>query len=466
MVPVDRRLGPTRRPGTPPMQRDYARNLFARLGLAAALVTFGCGDDDGGAEGGDTEADGSGSESGSMTSPSTMSTSATMTTGSGTDGSGTGDDTGTGTSDPDDTGTADDTESGSDTGPGVCEVTPGEWAAASWNDNTVDALALRTALDALTGADGMRGAEEGAGTIVEIGDLDALWTAGSPSLADVASPGFAMINADAFEEFIEVIAAGEQVLTDAGGEWSPGEAGGIWGDTNRGINEGGLEVRQIVDKGAFAGGALFNYAATLTQGEIDEATIDAIAAAWGANEALDPKGDLTDSANYGFQMGFHADIAEALTAAKAFAGDPACGAERDAALVTVFALWEQSMHARLVYYANETIIALQSASTDTEFANALHELSEGIGLVVGFYGYAPPREGPLSGGLTTSDADIESIATALGIALDDLGASTTGELVESLPDAEAAVAAVEAVVMDVYGLTAADIMTYRMPTPG
>ena len=34
------------------------------------------------------------------------------------------------------------------------------------------------------------------------------------------------------------------------GAWTPGEAGGLWGDDARGINEGGLEVRQLIERAA------------------------------------------------------------------------------------------------------------------------------------------------------------------------------------------------------------------------
>lgn len=448
------------------MPIDSMTRLLSTSGLLASVLVLGCGSDDGGADGA-----GTGDDTGTgTTAPSTMTLTGTMTTPSTmtADGSGSGEDTGTGTPDDTGTGTADEsgTESGSETGTMACGVTPGEWAAPDWDANTVDALALRAALDGITGVTGMAGAEQGTVVIDELADLTGPWEAGTPSLAEAATPAFAAVVADSFEEFVELIAVGEQDLVDAGGQWDPGDAGGVWGDSDRGINEGGLEIRQIVDKGAFSGGVMFNYAASLTAGDIDEATIDMIAALYGANSTLDGMGEITDANNYAYQMGFHGDIAAALADAKAFAADDACTAERDEALVTVFNLWEQAMQARLVYYTSETVIALTTAATDTELANALHELGEGIGLSVGFYGYTPPASGPLSRGLVITDADIETIMTALGVSLDDLGASTTGEFVESLPAIETAQTEMEAVIMDVYGVDAAGIMSYRMPTPG
>ena len=55
-------------------------------------------------------------------------------------------------------------------------------------------------------------------------------------------------------------------------------------------------------------------------------------------------------ANYSKGMGFHAPIAKTLTDAKAYAADPKCTAERDAAIVAFFRQWEQSMLARFMFY--------------------------------------------------------------------------------------------------------------------
>ncbi|MCZ7686572.1 MAG: hypothetical protein M5U28_50625 [Sandaracinaceae bacterium] len=181
-----------------------------------------------------------------------------------------------------------------------------------------------------------------------------------------------------FEEFVEVVAAGPQDLVDESGAFVPGAAGGIFGSDNRGINEGGIEVRQLVDKGLFGGAALYSYALGLTEGDIDPATVEAIGAAWGTNAALDPE-MRTDSANYSRAMGYHAPMVESLVAAHAYAADEACVAERDEAIRTFFRTWELSMFARFVYYANVAAVGLAAVGADDDVAGALHELSEGSG---------------------------------------------------------------------------------------
>lgn len=416
-----------------------ARLVTLALG-ALALLGAGCADDGGG--------DGSDDDT-----PSTDTDA--ETTGSATNAA-------TGTTDA-----SADTTDGPTTGePGTCAVAPGAWTAPDWDANAADALAMRAQLDALTGDALMRGAETGAVALAGLDDLVAVWD-GTPSLAEAANPGFVAIAEGALGEFVTVIAAGEQDLLDDQGAWAPGPDGGIWGESDRGIDEGGLEVRQLVDKGGFSGGVLYAYALGLTEGEIDTGTIDAIAAAWGSDAALDPKAMPTDAASYAFQMGLFGDMATALGDAKAYAADEACVAERDAALVSFFNQWEQSMYARLVFYGNRAEGKLLVAVTDSEFADVLHDLGEGIGVAVGFRGLPDPATGPLAGGgRIIADADIDAIMTAFGVDLADLGASTTGLFVESLPNLETAVEAAEGVVMDVYGVDIATIQMYAMPTPG
>jgi len=348
----------------------------------------------------------------------------------------------------------------------ACGVTPPDaWAAPDWDANTTEALALRASLDALVGT--MRMAEEGMATVDDVAQLEALFEAGSPSLASITTPRYAPIVQASFVEFVDVAAAGAQDLVDDDGQWMPGAAGGIYGVDFRGINEGGLEVRQLVDKGLFSGGALYRHATTLTTAEIDEATIDALAALWGANGALDAAGELTDAADYAFEMGYHADIADALVAAKAYAGDAACAAERDDAIRTFFRTWELAMFARFVFYANESAAQVELGTTDDDFAGALHELGEGLGLALGFYGVEHPDAGPLAGeGRVVTDAQLDAIAEAMGVDTAALGMSSTGEFVGNYLDFVDAVVVAEGVVADAFALADADLDAFREPTPG
>lgn len=364
---------------------------------------------------------------------------------------------------PDAMGSVDAADDTPDAPPGVCGVTPGTWSAPDFEANAADALTLRASLDNLA-ITIMRGAEQETVTVDELTDLTGPYEAGTPSLASVTTAGFEPILQDAFADFVAAVLVGPQDLVDDNGNWTPGEDGGIFGTRTIATNTGGIEVRQIVDKGMMSGGAMYAYALSLTEGTIDEGTIDALAAAWGTDAALDPE-NRTDAANYSYGMGYHAPIAEALTAAKAYAADGDCTAERDAAIVEFFRTWELAMIARGVYYANAGADGLAAATNDDERADALHEAAEGWGLITGFYGFPDPASGPLAGeGAVATDAAIEAMMTAVGIDISDLSASM---VYTADPAAwQTGVDDLEAEVIDAYGVTEAEIAAWRTPTGG
>lgn len=349
----------------------------------------------------------------------------------------------------------------------ACTVEPPTtWDAPDWDANTAEALALRAQLDVLV-ADTMRGAETGEVTIDGVDDLTGPYSAGNPSIESITTPFYAGVMEQVFSEFVEVTAAGATDLVSDEGAWTPGDAGGIFGMSDRGINEGGLEVRQLADKGLFAGGALYNHALTLTEGDITPATVESLAALWGANSALDAAGELTDSANYSHSMGYHAEIRSSLIAARAYAADDACGAERDEAVVAFFRSWEQSMLARFVFYANAGATALGAAASDDDVASGLHQLAEGVGLALGFRGVPHPTSGPLSGaGRLVTDAQVDEMMSAVGVNVDDLGASTTGEFVTDPAPFADGVLEVEGIAADAFDLQSAEVEAWRNPTEG
>src|SRR5690606_3293294 len=135
-------------------------------------------------------------------------------------------------------------------GDALCEIEPGAtWDAAGFDQSAAEALALRGRLDAFS-ADRMRDAETGDAT-VDVDALVGLYEAGDPSIKSLTTTAWQPIVDDAFEEFVAVIDAGVQDLVNDDGEWDPGATGGIFEVDSRGINAGGIEVRQIVDKGLF-----------------------------------------------------------------------------------------------------------------------------------------------------------------------------------------------------------------------
>lgn len=356
------------------------------------------------------------------------------------------------------------TDPDADVDPASCQVTPGAWSAPQFADNAADALALRAQLDALGAL--MRGAEQETMTVDDVADLIALYEAGSPTLAATVHVGLDPVVDEVFAEFVALIAAGVQDPIDGNDDWTPAADGGIVGTSTRGMNAGGLEVRQLVDKGTF-GGVFYRYAVSLTEGEITPATIDAIAGAWGSNATLDTTmGVRTDAANYSFAMGFHGVMGEALADAKAYAADENCTEERDAALVTFFRNWEQSMVARTLFYANvcaEDFSTAVAGDDNTRIAG-LHELSEGTGLTLGFRGMPAVTAGPMIGaGRVITDTQIDAMMAALGIDLADLNASTSGDGMEDPATFAAGVVMAETTSMTVFGWTSEQITGFRDP---
>ena len=344
-------------------------------------------------------------------------------------------------------------------------VPPASWDAPAWDTNAATALALRAQLDALSAR--MADAEKGTAAVPTEPELQALVDAGAPSLRDVRLPAYEPVIAHVFAEFIPLATAGPQDLVSDAGAFAPGPDGGVFGAKQRGINEGGVEVRQLVDKGLFGGAGLYRWAAAQTATPVTPESVDAIAAAWGTNATMDAAAGVTDSANYSLPMGYFAPIAAELVAAKAYAADPACEAERDAAVIAVFRLWEASLAARVVYYGHDAATKMASADSDDDVAEAIHGLSEAAGLLAGFHGLDAPATGPLAGAArTVDDAALAGALAALGVLPEDLGGSTLGPLVVD-PDALAdAVADVEALLAAEYGWTEGDLARFRAPTAG
>jgi hypothetical protein len=356
-----------------------------------------------------------------------------------------------------------------------CTVTPpSAWSAPNWDTNAKDVLALRKQLGTLTGNTLMRGAETGAVT-VDLASLNTAYETGTPSLKSITPTHLVGVIGDAFEEFVAAVGAGTQDLVGAGGNWEPGAQGGIWSTNTRAFNEGGIEIRMIVNMGLF-GGALYSYALEQTVGAINEGTIDTLAAAFGANSALNPgrsndaveANQNTLSANYVYQMGFYARAKQALIAAKAYAVSDACTAERDTAIRTFFGAWEQGLFARFAFYSNTGAAGLAKATDDEAIAGGLHQQAEGLGLALGFYGVPTPSGGPMStSARSMTDERIAQALGALGVnAKGDLGDATFGKFVSDPLGYANAVKDVEAVIADAFGLTKTDLESYRAPKDG
>ncbi|MEL7119396.1 MAG: hypothetical protein AAFO07_08150 [Bacteroidota bacterium] len=195
-----------------------------------------------------------------------------------------------------------------------------------------------------------------------------------------------------------------------------GEEGGLLG--TRLLDENGLELEQMVQKGSF-GAALYNHALTVINGDLSSSTaIDKLVEIHGADINFDPA-NTTAAATYSRrrsdldnETGFFFDIETNLITAKAAieAGSD-FDDERDAALAEYLLNWEKSNFATVIYYCNATKVLLQEGAMmsdgpdkDSKLGDALHAYAEGVAFAHGFKGLSQKQ---------ISDSEIDSILEKL-----------------------------------------------------
>jgi hypothetical protein len=178
---------------------------------------------------------------------------------------------------------------------------------------------------------------------------------------------------------------------------APGEEGGLLG--TRLLDENGLELEQMIQKGSF-GAALYNHALTVINGDLSSsAAIDKLVEIHGADVNFNPA-TTTAAATYSrrrsdleAQTGFFYDIRNSLLTAKAAIEQGGFEAERDQALADYLLAWEKSNFATVIYYCQATKVMLQDAAGLTEgtqraemLGNAMHAYAEGVAFAHGFRG--------------------------------------------------------------------------------
>ncbi|MEM6525183.1 MAG: hypothetical protein AAF693_15375 [Bacteroidota bacterium] len=176
-----------------------------------------------------------------------------------------------------------------------------------------------------------------------------------------------------------------------------GEEGGKLG--TRLLDENGLELEQMVQKGSF-GAALYNHALdVINNGDLtDPGTIDKLVEIHGTSPAFDPS-ETTAAATYSrrrsiqsTETGAFYDIRTALiTARAAIEGGSAFDTERDQALADYLLAWEESNFATVIYYCQATIDQISAGTAmaegemrDEALGNAMHAYAEGVGFAHGF----------------------------------------------------------------------------------
>mgnify|MGYP006267112433 CR=1 FL=1 len=194
------------------------------------------------------------------------------------------------------------------------------------------------------------------------------------------------------------------------GNPAEGEEGGLLG--SRLLDEHGLELEQMVEKGSF-GAALYNHALTVINGDLSDASaIDKLVEIHGTGPEFNPD-QVTAAAKYSLrrsnqvaETGFFYDIRNSLiTARAAIEAGESFNAERDQALADYLLAWEESNFATVIFYCNSAKVQLQNANQDENaLGDAMHAYAEGVAFAHGFKGVANKQ---------ITDAQIDSVLALL-----------------------------------------------------
>ncbi|HKL39804.1 MAG TPA: hypothetical protein VJ894_03950 [Cryomorphaceae bacterium] len=268
---------------------------------------------------------------------------------------------------------------------------PSEYLAPDYDGNTSTEAVVIEELSAFATAAG--NAEANAQTGMTIDPIDYPAT-----LSSVTFPNYRIL-VEVWKE--ELVAAAnsptEFVIPDMTGP-DPSEEGGLLG--SRLLDEYGLELEQMLEKGSF-GAACYNHAtAVIDAGDLTAGDIDRLVEIHGTDPNFNPE-TAEAAAKYSKRRsnqvtntGYFYDIRDNLITAKAaIEGGSAYNAVRDEALEAYLLNWERSNFATVIYYCNAAKIGIQEALVITdeeerrsELGSALHAYAEGVGFAHGFRG--------------------------------------------------------------------------------
>ena len=227
-------------------------------------------------------------------------------------------------------------------------------------------------------------------------DLDNLFSAGNPSLANVITTYFRGRLEGSGGWFDEIAKASGNTYTPAP---PSGGQGGVFGGYL--FDENGLEIEQLIEKGQF-GATLYKHATDLiAAGNFTEATIDQMLAIFGATPNFSNSGsnnvaaDVRDRAmaNYAARRSDINDNNSLYVQMKnqfiklqaAIRAGAAYNKERDEAIAAIKLTWEKINAATVINYCHSTIATLsQTNPSDAQKGSALHALGEAIGFIHGF----------------------------------------------------------------------------------
>ena len=306
--------------------------------------------------------------------------------------------------------------------------------------------------------DKMKTAEGPTPLTVTTADLQALFTAGAPSLRSVAT-AFAQVTVDTylmqFGDAAPKTWKPEDVEADGGADGGTDGGVPVGGkyDNASIVNAVGVDLREASEK-ILINGSLYNYALALAGGAITEATVDRLLALYGATPAFLGSTDGGVDANeliaeYASKRdskigapGPYRKIRTALLVMKAAAanGDK-CRADFDGALKVFFLEWEKTSFATVIYYLNQA--ATSATAIPAQGQLALHAYGEALGFAQSFKGVPQDRR-------KITDVQIDAILQRIGATTPYQLVTRTGERVVAFNTAFQEIGAI-------YGMTQTDI---------
>lgn len=282
---------------------------------------------------------------------------------------------------------------------------PTDYTSANFDSNASDELALVTELSDLATASNDAEANAQNTTVAEIN----LGT----NLANATVTEYKALVNSWLLELVKAANDDDSFQLPGNGEVPvSGEEGGLAG--SRLLDENGLELEQMLDKGMY-GAALYNHAVALIEaGNLTANDIDKLVAVFGTDASWSAD-DAGQSAKYAQKRsdnenmtGFFYDMkTNLLTAKAAIDAGSEHDSDRDEALAAFLLNWEKSNFATVINYCNGAKTKLQDASapiTMDEFGSAMHSYSEAVGFAHGFRGVSNKM---------ITDAQIDGILTLL-----------------------------------------------------
>ncbi len=274
----------------------------------------------------------------------------------------------------------------------------------------------------------MQSAEGATPMPVTTADLNAIFTAGTPSLRSIAT-AYAQATIDAYLVQFGDAATKTWKPTDVEADGGAGDGGADDGGVataNAGgkydnasiVNPIGVNLREATEK-VLLDGSLYNYALQLASGVVTEATVDRLVAIYGATpkfaNSADDAGADTDTliAEYAANRdnktgapGHYRRIARALLVAKtAAAAGGMCQSDLDSALKIFFLEWEKTAYSSAIYFLNQA--STNAVAIPQKGDPALSAYGAALGFIESFKGIPQDRR-------LITDVQIDGLLTRIG----------------------------------------------------